>query len=239
VNLLPEVAGLRYVLDGLLRLPGGLTTTAMTSRWTRLRGELPDFSMRTLNGQTVLSPGSVLGPKNNTETPELYAVYPYRQYGVGRPELELARQTYTQRLDKQTRGWAQDPIFAAMTGFTNDAAAQVVSRFGTKHADSRFPAMWGPNHDWIPDQCHGAVSMIALQQMLVQTVGNRILLFPAWPPDWDVQFKLHLPGNTSMTGELRDGEVTHFTIQPSSRRQDVETHIGTLPPATGLMVRVD
>lgn len=35
-------------------------------------------------------------------------------------------------------------------------------------AGSRFPAFWGPNSDWIPDQDHGSVAAIALQRMLLQ-----------------------------------------------------------------------
>ena len=32
----------------------------------------------------------------------------------------------------------------------------------------------------------------ALQRMLVQEAGGKILLLPAWPADWDADFKLHL-----------------------------------------------
>ena len=36
--------------------------------------------------------------------------------------------------------------------------------------------------------------MIGLQEMLLQTNGELILLFPAWPLEWNVHFKLHAPG---------------------------------------------
>jgi len=35
--------------------------------------------------------------------------------------------------------------------------------------------------------------MIGLQEMLVQTIGDQIILFPAWPKEWDVDLKLHAP----------------------------------------------
>jgi|GEM_PF-2627680 len=35
--------------------------------------------------------------------------------------------------------------------------------------------------------------MIGLQEMLLQTIGDQIVLFPAWPKDWAVDFKLHAP----------------------------------------------
>ncbi|MDD2598898.1 MAG: hypothetical protein PHO37_06715 [Kiritimatiellae bacterium] len=158
---------------------------------------------------------------------------------MGRPELELARDTYNQRLDKHSGGWGQDPVFAARAGLINEAADQAVSRFAAKHTGSRFPAMWGPNYDWIPDQCHGAVNMIALQQMLVQNVGDRILLFPAWPTEWDVTFKVYAPHQTIIEGELRSGIITRLKVTPSSRYQDVETFVGKIPlPSAGSVISV-
>ena len=40
--------------------------------------------------------------------------------------------------------------------------------------------------------------MIGLQEMLLQTNGEQILLFPAWPKEWNVHFKLHAPGETTV-----------------------------------------
>jgi hypothetical protein len=45
----------------------------------------------------------------------------------------------------------------------------------------RFPAFWGPNYDWSPDQDHGNVAMIALQRMLIQYDNDSITMLPAWP----------------------------------------------------------
>jgi hypothetical protein len=63
--------------------------------------------------------------------------------------------------------------------------------------------------------------MIGLQDMLMQTVNGKILLFPAWPRDWDCSFKLHAPYNTMVEGELRHGKVTSLTVTPKSRATDV------------------
>jgi len=81
--------------------------------------------------------------------------------------------------------------------------------------------MWGPNYDWTPDQCHGSVAMTALQRMLLQYEGNEIYLFPAWPKDWDVDFKLHAPGNTTVKCSLKEGEIVRLEVTPISRRQNI------------------
>ena len=63
--------------------------------------------------------------------------------------------------------------------------------------------------------------MIGLQEMLLQTIGDQILLFPAWPMDWDVDFKLHAPGNTVVEASLRKGKLTKLQVIPESRYKDV------------------
>jgi hypothetical protein len=64
--------------------------------------------------------------------------------------------------------------------------------------------------------------MKALQSMLLQSDGKRVFLFPAWPREWDVDFKLHAPYRTVIQGVLRDGRLESLTVIPSSRRADVE-----------------
>jgi hypothetical protein len=91
----------------------------------------------------------------------------------------------------------------------------------------RFPSFWGPGHDWVPDHNWGGSGMIGLQEMLMQTIGNRILLLPAWPPDWDCDFKLHAPHQTTVQGKVRAGKVTDLHVTPVNRSADVEIHSTT------------
>ncbi len=66
--------------------------------------------------------------------------------------------------------------------------------------------------------------MIGLQEMLMQTPGRTIRLLPAWPKEWDVDFKLHAPERTVVTGKVRDGEVVELEVVPESRKGDVVVH---------------
>jgi hypothetical protein len=56
---------------------------------------------------------------------------------------------------------------------------------------------------------------------LLQTIGDKIVLFPAWPKDWDVDFKLHAPKNTIIEAVLKNGEITSVKITPEERAKDV------------------
>lgn len=63
--------------------------------------------------------------------------------------------------------------------------------------------------------------MIGLQEMLMQTIGDQILIFPAWPKEWDVDFKLHAPGNTTVECCLVNGKITKLNVTPETRSKDV------------------
>ena len=108
-----------------------------------------------------------------------------------------------------------------MWGLTDEAARDVCANARATARGHRFLAMWGPNYDWVPDQDHGSVTMIALQRMAMQTDGRRIRVLPAWPKYWDVHFKLHAPHGTTIELRYKDGKVVNLKITPESRRKDV------------------
>ena len=221
VNPLPEVAGLRFILGKLMALPNNLTSEKHHSKWQRMLQELPAIPTRDVDGQTILAPAEKFADKRNSENPELYAVFPYRLYGLGKPNLEVGLHTFERRLHKRTGGWSQDAIQAAYLGLSGDASKFVTENFSNKHGGSRFPAFWGPNFDWIPDQDHGAVAMTALQRMLLQCEDDKIILFGAWPKEWNVEFKLCAPMNTTVKGVYRDGKLQQLKVAPPRRAKDV------------------
>lgn len=160
---------------------------------------------------------------NNIETPQLYPVFPWRIYGVGKENLDIARDTYFYDPDaikfRSHTGWKQDNIWAACLGLTEEAKRLSLAKLS--NGPHRFPAFWGPGYDWTPDHNWGGSGMIGLQEMLLQTNGEQILLFPAWPKEWNVHFKLHAPGNTTVEATLKDGRVTDLKVLPESRKKDV------------------
>ena len=81
-NPAPDIAGLRWVLPHLLALPADLTTAEQRTRWRRLLGEIPELPVGETNGVKVLLPAEVFGPSHNVENPELYAIYPFRLFGL-------------------------------------------------------------------------------------------------------------------------------------------------------------
>ena len=76
---------------------------------------------------------------------------------------------------------------------------------------------------------HGGAGMIQLQEMLMQTPGRQIILFPAWPKDWDVDFKLCAPEQTTVECRFKNGKVEKLVVTPASRQADVVDMSGVNP----------
>lgn len=232
----PDIAGLKWVLQGLLALPGDITTESSRQQWRRLLGELPEIPVGDREGTRIILPHH--GPAikaSNCENPELYPIYPFRLYGLGKPELELARQTFTARKHRMMGCWSLEAVQAAYLGDSHTARKYVTSHLTRKDPRMRFPAFWEGGFDYIPDEDNGGNGIHALQTMLVQFDGAKILLLPAWPKKWDAEFKLRAPLQTTVEGVVRGGELVHLKVTPASRRKDVVVMVPTESSTRGLI----
>jgi hypothetical protein len=228
-NSVTTVSGLRVILTRLLELreTEKYATTETRQRWARILASVPELSFREMRGQTTISPAKSWERINNEELPQLYPVYPWGIYGVGRPDLSVAVNTYRFGADNTDQhgvdGWKQDPIFAARLGLADEARQMVAHKLADSHR--RFPTFWGPNFDWTPDFNHGGSASIALQEMLLQCDGTRLHVLPAWPRDWDVEFTLHAAYQTTVEGTWRNGVLERLAVTPPERAADVVVHV--------------
>jgi len=221
-NPTPDIAGLKWVLGRLLVMPEEKVGGKRLKFWKQLLDKVPPIPMAEENGKKrILGAKIAHGGSKNSENPELYAVFPFRLYGVGKPGLDIGRLTFNRRKVKGNIGWRQDDTQAAFLGMTETAANYIVGRAKNKHGASRFPAFWGPNFDWIPDQDHGGNLLMGLQTMILQADDGKIRLLPGWPKNWDLDFKLHAPHRTTVEGRVKNGKLVDMRIAPESRRKDV------------------
>ncbi len=223
VNPTNTLCALRTVIDALLELQDDAYNEARKGPWRAMQDALPPIAFREMNGRRTISPAHSWSHKQNCEFPHLYPVFPWRQFGIGRPDLQTAIDTWHHGTDaadqKQIQSWHQDAIFCARLGLTDEAAQLTIEKM--KDSPRRFPTFWGPGHDWVPDHNWGGSGMIGLQEMLVQTVGDAIHLLPAWPREWDVDFKLHLPRATTIKCTVRAGAIERLVLDPPERMKDV------------------
>jgi alpha-L-fucosidase 2 len=219
----PDIAGLHAILPRMIALPDDLVDAHTRAAWEKMEEEIPDLPMATNNGRKMLLPytGEQTIKSHNSENPELYAIYPFRLYGLSKSNLQLALDTFNARKCRDKGCWVQDPIQAAMLGLTDVAKDYV--HYNLTRADPRlkFPAFWIKGNDYAPDEDNGGNGENGLQQMLMQTDSKKILLLPAWPKEWDADFKLNAPYQTTVQGKIRNGKLTDLIVIPPERAADV------------------
>lgn len=218
-NSTSTIAALRTVAEALMAIHYD------QEEMKALLSRLPDITLR----DGMIAPALHYERVQNVETTQLYPVFPWRMYGVGRPDLDVARRTYeNDTLAVKFRshvGWKQDAIWAACLGMTDEAQRLVTLKM--QDGPHRFPAFWGPGYDWTPDHNWGGSGMIAVQEMLMQEVDDRIYLFPAWPRDWDVRFRLRASRGTIVEAELRQGKVVNVRVTPTRDKDKIIVCITT------------
>jgi hypothetical protein len=211
------VAGLRAVVPRVIQALGGGEAPAATARAEGLLDALPPLP-RTADGRARLAAGTASADeRSRPENPELDAVFPFRLFAYGRENLEVAVDTFRARAGGDAVGASADAVHAAYLGLTNDARRLTLKHLDGAFPGARFPAFWGPGRGWVPDQSHGSVMNMALQAMLLQYDGSSLSLFPAWPRDWDVEFRLHAPFGTTVECNYRRGQIESLTIDPAGR----------------------
>jgi hypothetical protein len=222
VNPAPDVAGLQHCLDELLAMKAGSPDDR--SNWKRFLGEIPEVHLHEIAGRTAIAPARTWAKRKNSENGELYPVFPFRRFGLGLGTEDIVDWTMQHRTLKNAFGykcWTQDQIHWAYAGNAAEASEGLVHRFRNASATCRFPLYGSEGPDSCPDFDHFGSGSTALQRMLVQEAGDKILLLPAWPADWDADFKLHVAQQTVIHGKVADGKLVDWSIEPAVRRKDV------------------
>jgi len=222
-NSTSTISGITTLLQQLLSLPTADLDSATRSQLNAMLKRVPPISYQYINGHQTIAPAKSWERINNEESPQLYPVFPYGIFGVGKPNLNIAMDTWKyDTLAMKFRsyvGWKTDNLFAARLGLTKEATRLTFDKL--KNSGRKFPAFWGPGFDWVPDHNWGGSGMAGLQEMLLQTAGNKIYIFPAWPKDLNVHFKLYATGQTIVECNLKDGKVQSLTVSPPAREKDV------------------
>ncbi len=222
VNPAPDIAGLLFCLDELLAMEAG--TAKDRDAWRRFRKEIPSVFLHEIEGQQAIAPAEHWEMKRNAENGELYPVFPFNLFGLGYNSEDIVKATMENRTNKNSfdfKCWTQDQIHWAYAGEALKAQDGLIHRFRHASTQCRFPVYGSQGPDSCPDFDHFGAGSIALQRMLVQESGNKILLLPAWPSSWDTEFKLHLSKGTVIQGKVTNGILDEWSIEPQERKKDV------------------
>lgn len=206
LNPVDYIAGLKYTLAGLAGLPEGLVSDALKDEWEMCAKAVPEIPMA--DGRIL--PAYEYGEGRNLENPELYAVFPFRLYGLGLPDIEVARKTFGHRVFDAPTCWAQDAVQAALMGNAEDARKYLMRKVNAVDKEIRFPAFWRPGSDYTPDLDNGGVIALTMQYMLLNCVNGQEMILPALPEGWSADFKLRTPDGKSVRVVSEGSEVVRI-----------------------------
>jgi hypothetical protein len=238
-NPIDGVAAFTRVTGGLLKLPN--LPSALRQKLKSIEKTIPPIPVARRNGVLSLQPAkSWKGEYNKWEPIEMYAYWPYRLVGVTNPStIQLGRDSWDTipedraRLCKLDYSWMANVANMAALASPEKAKERAIYKMANTAApQARFPAFFGPGHDWLPDFNWGGAGMTGVQEMLLAPepgVTGKLHLFPAWPKEWDVDFKLHAPGKTIVEASLKGGKLVSLKVTPASREKDIVNWLGKHP----------
>ncbi|KFC60059.1 hypothetical protein FEM08_11700 [Flavobacterium gilvum] len=226
------------VVSGLIRITDALITlseinAADKKELLRIQASLPPLPEGIRDGKRSLLPAVSWEKEYNMWEPiEMYAYWPYRMVGVTKPStLSLARDTWLTipenraKFCKQDYSWMANVANMAALGWPDEAKKRAIYKLSNMVApQARFSAFFGPGHDWLPDHNWGGAGLVGVQEMLMAADpygDDKIYLLPAWPKEWDVDFKLCAPQNTIVEVSVRKGKIVSLNVSPKSREKDV------------------
>ena len=224
-NPVDLISGIAACLEALLELQSDSLSPEDKRHFKTYLDKLPGFNYEVIKGDKVLKPAESYIKYQNVECPQFYPLFPFNRFDIRSEYIPIFKNTWKHGKFPKNMviSWHQDGIFFARMGLTEEAFAYNKQKLG--NSPRRFPTFWGPGHDWMPDHNWGGSGMIGLQEMLLQTVGDKIYILPAWPEGKDVFFKLHAPHNTTIEVEYIGGKVKKLNVSPASRLKDVEVLI--------------
>jgi len=61
---------------------------------------------------------------------------------------------------------------------------------------------------------------VKAQQHALSGQRGKIRLLPAWPREWDVEFRLHAPHKTTIECKAQSGKIRLLKVTPNGRQED-------------------
>jgi hypothetical protein len=161
-------------------------------------------------------------------------MHPHRVFTMGKHvatgfDISLGQSTFkNSRWSGHNEGWNYGLNAAALIGDAATAAALLLERARQGPAPGYRWAGFAPHmQDFDPSADFFANANRCLQEMLIQSgddgfVNPTIVLFPAWPCEWDASFKLWGPLNTTLDVVYQGGKLVSLVVDPPARAASVK-----------------
>ncbi|TCN38300.1 hypothetical protein EV644_109191 [Kribbella orskensis] len=230
----PDLAGMRVIFPIVADLANAHHDRALAMRLREAVTKLPPFRTVERGGEQVLAWSGTDEEPQNTQNPELEALWPW---GLFDETSGLLQATYRQRVYPQDKDWGMDSTWAARLGQADEVERlllkgiqdfQIFPNGFTVHRTGREAVRQQSFYnEW------GGVLTTGLQEALVQAYDGVVHVAPAWPGDWDVAGSVEIEGGHRISTEVKDGVPSVVGIQAGSKDS-----LRVRNPWTGQQVRV-
>lgn len=220
INDAPNIAGVGAVCDFVLHTK--VTSQEITALCKKIKAGLPPLPLgrKILRKAVMPFAENIEKKKMNCENPELYTVFPYAIYKIGKPNLKIGIHTFKIRAERASCGWQQHSIQAAFLGLRKNAYKEIVKNCENTNKNCIFPAFYGPNYDWLPDQDNGANLIMTITKSLVQENNEKIYILPAWNKKLNVSFRLPV-GDNFINVTYQKGKKPQYSFDNPENREVV------------------
>lgn len=220
-----DLAQLRWLFGALAEMATAEHNETAATHWQSILGRLDDFSIS--NGQLMLAPG-IPFTESHRHLSHLMAIHPLGLLTIDgdAEEKQLINRSVDSFLSKGTKEW---------TGYTYSWVACMLARIGRADQASQYlhgylqgfvyPNGFHVNGDqsgtglsdfhYHPFTLEGNfLAMQAVQEMLMQSWGGQVRIFPAVPSTWkDVSFeRLRAEGGYIVSARRAGGHTMAVTI---------------------------
>lgn len=160
-----------------------------------------------------------LDKRFNSENPELDCIYPFGLAAIGTANREQAIATYQRRVFAGSSGWDWSAICAARLGLADEAAR--LQQEHCRHSqhwpqgfwDSPAGPYWANGLVDCPYFDSSGVNATTTTEMLLQSHGGGIRVWPAAPVSWEGGFRLRAETGFLVTSERAAGQVRYLALE--------------------------
>jgi len=155
----------------------------------------------------------------NSESVEIDCIYPFGLAGIGSQNHEKAVNTYRHRVFLGSYGWDWSPVCAARLGLADEAARIVAEHCrNTQHWpqgfwDSPASPCWAGGLVDCPYFDSAGVNAATTTEMILQSHGGTIRVWPSAPASWSGAFRLRTETGFMVSSQRSGGQVQYVAVE--------------------------
>ncbi|WP_194921981.1 RICIN domain-containing protein [Catenulispora rubra] len=207
------------------------TDASLVSRLQTAIPQIPDYPrtdssthQQNLTATADSSGTDVLGQSSqptaavhNSENDDLEAVWPYSLIGDQSALTDLAKRTYTHRVNTTANDWSFDAVQAARLGLGSEVGSDLatLTQKYQAHIDG-LGNLWGSSTGSEPYIEQSANVALAINESLVQDYDGVLRIAPALPSGWDADGTQYIHGGSTVSVQIHGGVIGTVGVNAGS-----------------------